>query len=656
MIKLPSRQVHLDFHTSEAIGGIGAKFSKANWQQALKLGRLNSITIFAKCHHGWSYYPTQLGAAHPHLKLDLMGRQIAASHEIGVRAPIYYTVGWSVHDAVTHPEWVVKRKDGSPNLCNIDPKARPGDKRPMCSWAFLCPNGGYLDLIRKQTEEICREYPVDGFFYDICCGPVCYCDACQAGVKAAGLDPDSDKDAAAYNVGKWQRLMAECNRVISARHPEATIFYNSSADPYAPQYHGWDTHFELEDLPTTWGGYDRFPLRARFFANTGKDALAMSGKFHTTWGEFGGFKHPDAIRFEAACMIAYGARCSFGDQLHPCGEMDLATYKSIGQAYRYVERIESYGLDGEPVANLGLWLSGQTPHDQGVANMLLESQIDFLVVEPGGELGQFDTIILTGDARLNEDAAARLEGFVKHGGKLLVLGTSGLDAQGKRFLIDVGAEYLGPAKYELDYLRVGKALGKGLVEAPFLCYTPAVRVKPARGGQVLAAIREPYFDRTYEHYCSHQNTPYQLQDAAHPGAVRQGGVVYLPHPLGQIYHAHGARLHRDFFINALRLIYKKPLLAAKLPSAGRATLIRQPDQRRYVLHLMYAPPLQRGRCLVIEDLVPLYGVPVQLRLPEKVRKVYLAPERKPVRFQQARGIVKLAAPTVQCHQAIVLEW
>jgi hypothetical protein len=55
-------------------------------------------------------------------------------------------------------------------------------------------------------------------------------------------------------------------------------------------------------------------------------SLGMTGKFHTTWGEFGGFKHPNALRYECAAMLAYGAKCSVGDQLHPLGRMDESTY------------------------------------------------------------------------------------------------------------------------------------------------------------------------------------------------------------------------------------------------------------------------------------------------------------------------------------------
>ena len=83
MHHLRFRQVHLDFHTSGLIPGIGAKFSKRQFQEALKVGHVNSITVFSKCHHGYSYHPTKIGQMHPHLKFDLLARQIDACREIG---------------------------------------------------------------------------------------------------------------------------------------------------------------------------------------------------------------------------------------------------------------------------------------------------------------------------------------------------------------------------------------------------------------------------------------------------------------------------------------------------------------------------------------------------------------------------------------------
>lgn len=55
--KFPIRQTHLDFHTSPGIEGVGKNFSKENFQEDLKTGNLESITVFAKCHHSMCYYP-----------------------------------------------------------------------------------------------------------------------------------------------------------------------------------------------------------------------------------------------------------------------------------------------------------------------------------------------------------------------------------------------------------------------------------------------------------------------------------------------------------------------------------------------------------------------------------------------------------------------
>ena len=52
MRRLPVRQVHLDFHTSEFMEKVGSQFDKKQFQEALKEGHVSSITIFGKCQHG----------------------------------------------------------------------------------------------------------------------------------------------------------------------------------------------------------------------------------------------------------------------------------------------------------------------------------------------------------------------------------------------------------------------------------------------------------------------------------------------------------------------------------------------------------------------------------------------------------------------------
>ena len=98
------RQIHLDFHTSEKVAGIGKNFDKKQFQEALKAGHVNSITVFSKCHHGWAYHPSKANEMHPNLDFDLLGAQIEAAHEIGVKTPVYLSAGFDEKYAVKHQE------------------------------------------------------------------------------------------------------------------------------------------------------------------------------------------------------------------------------------------------------------------------------------------------------------------------------------------------------------------------------------------------------------------------------------------------------------------------------------------------------------------------------------------------------------------------
>ena len=82
--ELPFRQIHLDFHTSELIPDVGADFNSAEWGATLRKARVNSINIFAKCHHGYAYYETKIATRHPALKIDLLGEMITACRANGI--------------------------------------------------------------------------------------------------------------------------------------------------------------------------------------------------------------------------------------------------------------------------------------------------------------------------------------------------------------------------------------------------------------------------------------------------------------------------------------------------------------------------------------------------------------------------------------------
>ena len=656
----PKRQVHLDFHTSPVIDGIGKRFSKEQFKAALVKGHVSSITVFAKCHHSLCYYPTELGIRHPGLDFDLTGSMIEAAHEVGVRAPVYITAGWSELDAESHPEWCARDRDGnlmrSGSLDGYDPYS-PNAPRPDTVWTHMCLNdGSYAHHIYDLAREVCERYSeLDGLFFDICVGyRACYCDECRSGMTAMGLDPARESDAKKYFTMKHEVFMDTLGGMLHEYHPNATVFFNSGgASMELPEYHPYQSHFEMEDLPTAWGGYNKMPPRARYFGKKNKYFLGMTGKFHLDWGEFGGFKSKEALRYEICCMAQYGAGCSIGDHLCPDGEMDMQTYENIGYAYSYFDKIEPYCFGGDTVANAGIYFTKQTRDLDGLCDILLENQIDFDFVTDGN-FDRFDVVIVPDGTAPGDEDLACLRDYVAKGGKLLFMGEA-LQRDGE-FLIDCGVCRVADADRDKDYILSKIDENDGLPRSPFLSYRAAPKYESI-GAEVYAWTYVPIFSRTNAHYCGHKNAPYDKDSAPTVALAKHGSVVFMAHPIGEIYGGYGCVAHRDYLISALKnLLGYEPTVKCHFGSCGRITVIDQRDQSRYCANLTYAAPARRGVAEIIDDIVPIYNIDFKMSTDKCITRVYSPISDEEIPFTCEGGKVSFTIPRLECHNTVVIEY
>ncbi|MFM9329769.1 beta-galactosidase trimerization domain-containing protein [Paenibacillus mesotrionivorans] len=652
------RQVHLDFHTSEAIQPIGRQFNKQQFQDMLKLGYVDSITIFSKCHHGWAYHPSEANDIHPGLSFDLLGAMIEAAHEIGVKTPVYLSAGLDEKLARRHPEWLIRDAEDRTNW--VRSFMEPG-------YHQFCMNSPYLDLLLAQIRETLTRYEADGLFLDIVGVRKCYCHHCLESIRNEGGDP---RDEAAMQK-LWERTYAtytaRVKEVVEAVKPGLPIFHNSGHVRRGRRdLAAMNTHLELESLPTGGWGYDHFPLSARYVQPLGIDFLGMTGKFHTSWGEFGGYKHPNALRYEAALSIANGARCSIGDQLHPDGRMDEATYRLIGEAYREVADKEAWCVDATNVADVALLsleaagvhpLASREPEsdsDAGAVRMLLEGKFLFDVIDREQEFAPYKVVILPDYVAVDETLRSKLEQYAAQGGKILATGWSGLAADGSRFVLDFGLRYEGVNPFRPDYFRPSFEPGR-LGEASYIFYSQGQRIG-LDGGTELGRREDPYFNRDAAAFCSHQHTPSSNMSCG-PGMVESGSGIYVAWNVFEDYAAKGSLILKETVMYALNRLLPGKTLTTSLPAQGVVTLQDQRGQKRLVNHLLYASPVRRGKDIeIIEDILPLYAVEVSVVAARPVKKVYLAPQLTELPFRQEAGRVSYTVPRLEGHQMVVLDY
>ena len=640
------KSVHLDFHTSPDIPDIGAQFDKEEFTRTLKKAKVDLVNVFGKCHHGYTYYPSKVGTMHPNLKFNLLKEQIEAIHAAGAKAPIYLTVGWSKKDADEHPEWqYIDFATKQPLYYGSVPSGNLDESIKDCSWTTLCPSGPYLEHIKALTHEVCQEFaPVDGIFYDIfLMKDACVCEACKKGMREMGLDPEVLADAQKYYRIKRIEDMKILSGIVHSYNPEATVFYNSGgADMNRPEYHPYSTHYELEDLPTAWAGYDVMPIRAKFFEKYGKHFMGMTGKFHHNWGEFGGFKNKEALKYEVADMMSVGSSMGIGDHLHPSGKVDESTYAEIGYAFNYISQIEQYGENTKPYTDLAHWLRHQKDSNFGASKLLHIMHLEYDVIDSSENLGNYKCVILPDAVKLTDADKKALVEYAANGGKIVASYESIFD--------ELGVEKIAPSEFNNDYIRCD--LEDNVT--PFLSYSSAYKVKC--DGEVLADVYEPYFNRTWRHFCGHKNTPFRTEKAEYPALVRKGNVVYFAHPVFEAYNKSGNYVLERYIMKGIDLVYDRGIRIENLPSCGRVRLRKSEKNKFFALHVLYAPPINRGNVCLLEDFPTLHDVKLTVRVDENIKEVIMEPEGERLEFTQSGNELTFTLKPFHTHKLVALKW
>lgn len=671
------RQIHLDFHTSEAINGIGSRFDPDEFADTLERARVNSITCFARGHHGWMYYDSQAHPEriHPQLERNLLVEQIEACHARGIRVPVYTTIQWDHLTATQHPDWLCINEDGS-YLGNGMYEAG--------FYRRLALNSPYIDFLKAHVADIFACLPaVDGFFFDIVDAVDDSSIWTTRAMQAAGLDPADPIARLEYGGQALDAFRSELSAHVRQFSRDCTIFYNRGhVGPHNRRNAAAFTHWELESLPSGHWGYIHFPLTMRYARTTGLPCLSHTGKFHTAWGDFHSFKNQEALEYECFRMAAMGSGAFVGDQLPPDGKIEEHVYDLIGNVYRQLEAKEAWCFDAKALSDIALMTPeefapvndrGMQPAICGAHSMLQEAGHQFDIVDSQADFSAYKLLILPDEIPADGALNDKINAYLAAGGALITSFESGMTADKSGFALDAlpvalngegprdrfgelvrGREYMR-ADY-CEYIIPTGAIGRGLPATEHAMYIRGLDLRAADDAEVLAHITRSAFDRTHEHFCSHRQSPSSSQTGG-AAIVRRGPVIAFSSPIFTQYYHNAPRWCRTLFLNALDMLLPEPLVKHDGPSTLEVTLNDQAARNRLVLHLLHYIPIRRSQQIdIIEDIIPLYDVPISVRADRAINAVNLAPTGEALDFSQAAGRIAFTVPRINGHQMIELAY
>ena len=272
-----------------------------------------------------------------------MGDMVKALNAADIECPIYISVQWDERNARLHPEWRVMAADNRYHRDNPDDPSAGKQLSP--AWHTLCLNHkAYRDELLEQAREVCATTIRPASSSTSSSRPIASAPNASARCRSTGSIPRSRPTGCKNDEWVNERFRQEMSAALRDEFPGVRIFYNCGhIHKQGPQAllvlqpprarEPADRRLGLRPLPV------ERPLRGDARASTSSPTPASSTP---RWGEFGGFKHPDALEFEAAQMVALGSKCLVGDQLHPDGRINPDTYASIAPAYRRIEKLEPY--------------------------------------------------------------------------------------------------------------------------------------------------------------------------------------------------------------------------------------------------------------------------------------------------------------------------
>ncbi|MGH4123271.1 MAG: beta-galactosidase trimerization domain-containing protein [Clostridium sp.] len=665
MNELRYRQVHLDFHTSEYIPMVAQEFEPEKFVATLKKANINSITCFARCHHGWLYYPSKITPEfiHPNLvDKNLLLEQIEACHKNDIKVPIYTTVQWDGHIAKIHPEWLAVDENGE--FINSQKIAKPH------FYYTICINSGYRQYFKEHLQDIIDVVGaenVDGFFMDILFKVDCNCVNCISKMTALGFNPEAKHERIQYSIVMLDEFKTEITQFIKNRVPGVSIFYNSShIGPNSKKSVEECTHLELESLPSGGWGYDHFPATVRYARSLGKNILGMTGKFHTYWGDFHSLKNKAALEFECFNMLALGAGCSIGDQLHPSGKLSEGAYQLIGSVYEKVKEREDYCIGAKPISEIAVFTPeefysfkdydlGIPPALIGAVRMLQELAYQFDIIDSSFDFNKYRLLILPDYINFIPKFENKLIKYVENGGKVIGSYKSLLSEESKISSL-YGISYEKESDYYRDFILPNEVIGKGLYKEEYVMYLRGMETK-VQEAEVLMYSVEPYFNREGDMFCSHQHTP-SSGKLGYPAVTKKNNVIYFSHPIFKIYRKNCARWCKAIMKDAIELLLKDKLLTHNGPSTIITALNTQCEEHRDILHVLHYITEKRSEDIyTIEDIIPIYNTEFKIYVGDKnIKSLKKIPKLESIDFQRLDNCIIFNLDKIEGYSMVSIEY
>lgn len=643
----PKYALFYDNHVMPPNPDVGKDFDVEDFTDRLVKAGVDYLTVHARSNQGMTFYDTKIGIKYPSLKYDLFGKIADACKRKGIALTAYMNGGLSHEEGLRHRDWLI-----------IEPDGRVYREPRVTAWVRnMCVNTPYRDHTIALIEEVAKNYPVSGFFIDGVNARPCVCPACVKGMKEKNMDVNNIDDVREFARLSSLRFAKDIAKAARAINPNFLLYFNGIS--YKDQVE-FGAYLELEYIPTS-QGYDAFPVFEAYMRTLGDMPVLLMNTRFNNWRHFGGLRTEAAIKAELLSGLANGMRPNVGNHFHPSHGPFDPVLDRLGKIYNELQTMEPWFSDAKNLADIAVVFKGENVRGDRKLNaavrMLGELKQQFDVASTTSDWSKYKVLIIPDDVPFDEEFTKRVKAHIDAGKAIISSGSSGLDPEGSKFVFEKewGIKYLGENDFNPAFFTVRENFNKDLPDMPTQLFSTGINVRPLSGTRVEADLVKPYYNNIWDGEYAYEYCPPD-KVTEFPALTVNGNVAHFSHRIFAGYYAQAHVELRHIFRNVLQELLPDPLFKYEnLPSFARVYVTEQPGRR--MVHILSYVPEKRGAVAeMIEEPVILNNIKISLRTDEKTpKKVYIAPEMKPLRYKINNGYIDVTIPESKGHSLIVFE-
>ena len=674
----PRHMIFLDCHTGEYPGyKCFAQFDPRQIVDQCVRAGADAMAFFSKDHFGNCFCDLPGGHKHKDIRGDFTGAVVAEAKRRGLGVWVYYSVFADRREGMKHPDWEVHNPEYTKTV------------REGFPWRTICHNSLFTDevFIPHVTTVVERYRPVGLCLDTMNFAGVCTCTGCRAAWKKEygsamnvhELKADGRKWATFFHK-TWNRAMRRAYDACAAIDPKIQLAFGMRRD-------NPDLAREVESICPSDGmetnlayvntemGILTPGLSARILRARSPRSSVMVNAFNGCWGE-ATVKNATLLQAECAAATANGIGFQMAEYTRSWGKVEPEAMKVIGKAFAaedaFEEVVAAAGfLAPRHIAVLDNNTFPASACVTGAGKLLVEAHQQFNIIDETGldDLEGYKVLWAPPVDLWQDGRWAKVLAWVRRGGVLMLEASEQLSrSRGlKAILKAAGVRMAGASKLSAIYLLpAGVHRDERHGEMAIMVHEPSWRLAAAPARRVID-VADPIAQwDPLKGIVFRMNVLHPDFDTRRPGVVEgsvgKGSVIVLPAAFSRAYWQHNYSPLRRMIV---RLISQRAAAPFEVdaPPYVEANLLTAPQTA--VLHLVQYclnhsggndPTMWCGdRYHDIEDVRPIFNLPVRIARSRKPRAATVYPEKKKIPFTFKAGVVHLTLPRLDLHAAIRID-